>query len=39
MSLLDDLKGLGVDVEEGLQRFMGNAPLYERMMKDSFGGG
>ena len=32
MSLLDDLKGLGVDVEEGLQRFMGNAPLYERMM-------
>lgn len=32
MSLLDDLKELGVETEEGLQRMMGNASLYERML-------
>lgn len=33
MSLLDELRTLGVNVEEGLDRFMGNAALYERMLK------
>lgn len=31
-SLFDELKGLGVDVDEGLQRFMNNSSLYERML-------
>ena len=33
MSLLDDLRELGADVDEGLQRFMNNSSLYERMLK------
>lgn len=32
MSLLDDLKGLGVNVSEGLDRVMGDASLYEMML-------
>ena len=32
MALLDDLKKLGSNVDEGLERFMGNAALYERML-------
>lgn len=32
MSLLDELKASGANVEEGLERFMGNAGLYERML-------
>ena len=32
MSLIDGLKELGVNTEEGLQRMMGNTSLYERMM-------
>lgn len=31
MVLLDELKNLGVNVDEGLNRLMGNASLYERM--------
>lgn len=31
MSLLDEMRGLGVNVDEGLKRFMGNSSLYERM--------
>ena len=31
MSLLDEMKELGVNVDEGLKRFMGNSSLYERM--------
>lgn len=33
MSLLEELKTLKVDVEEGTERLMGNAALYERMLK------
>lgn len=33
MDLLDELKALGSNVDEGLERFMGNAALYERMLK------
>lgn len=33
MSLIDDLGKLGVNVEDGLERFMNNSPLYERMLK------
>ena len=32
MALLEDLKAIGSNVEEGLERFMGNAALYERML-------
>ena len=32
MSLIDELKNLGIDTEEALGRFMGNASLYERML-------
>lgn len=32
MSLIDELKTLGVNVDEALERFMGNASLYERML-------
>lgn len=32
MSLIDDLKALGVNTDEALQRFMGNGALYERML-------
>lgn len=32
MSLIDELKDLGIDTEEALGRFMGNASLYERML-------
>lgn len=32
MSLLEELKDIGVDTEEGLYRLMGNAALYERML-------
>ena len=32
MALLDELKELGSNVDEGLERFMGNAALYERML-------
>lgn len=30
--MIDKLKELGVNTDEGLKRFMGNAALYERMM-------
>jgi hypothetical protein len=33
MSLIDSLKELGVDTDDGLRRFMNNASLYERMLK------
>ena len=32
MDLLDELKGLEVNVEEALNRFMNNVQLYERML-------
>ncbi len=32
MALLDELKALGVNVDEGLERMMGNSSLYERML-------
>lgn len=32
MSLFDELKKLGVNVEEGLERVMDDAPLYEMML-------
>lgn len=32
MGLLDELSTLGVNVEEGTKRLMGNAALYEKMM-------
>lgn len=32
MSLLEELKGLGVNVEEGLERVMDDEPLYEMML-------
>lgn len=32
MSKIDDLKELGVDIEEALDRFMGNGALYEKML-------
>ena len=32
MELFDELKELGVNVEEGLERVMGDAPLYETML-------
>lgn len=33
MGLLEELKALGANVDEGMERFMGNAALYERMLK------
>lgn len=33
MSLIEDIGKLGVNVEDGLVRFMNNASLYERMLK------
>lgn len=32
MGLLDELSTLGVNIEEGKKRLMGNASLYEKMM-------
>ncbi|MCD7882795.1 MAG: hypothetical protein LUI87_03670 [Lachnospiraceae bacterium] len=32
MELLEEMKTLGVDVEEGTDRLMGNTALYERML-------
>ncbi|MCD8398498.1 MAG: hypothetical protein LUD12_15200 [Lachnospiraceae bacterium] len=32
MEFLDEMKILGVDVEEGVDRLMGNTGLYERML-------
>lgn len=32
MSLLEELKGLGVDVDDGLDRVMGDSSLYEMML-------
>lgn len=32
MSLFEELKDMGVNVDEGLDRLMGNASLYERML-------
>ena len=32
MALLDDLKALGANTDEGLKRFMNHAPLYEKMI-------
>lgn len=32
MSLFEELKELGVDVNEGLERVMGDEPLYETML-------
>ncbi|MDO4297711.1 MAG: Hpt domain-containing protein [Lachnospiraceae bacterium] len=33
MSLLEELKDKGVDIEEGLHRMMNNVSLYERMLR------
>lgn len=32
MSMFDELKELGVNIDEGMKRLMGNASLYERML-------
>lgn len=32
MSKIDDLQSLGVNIEEALDRFMGNGALYEKML-------
>jgi len=32
MDLFDELKSLGVEVEEGMDRMMGNASLYQRLL-------
>lgn len=32
MSLTEELKALGADTEEGLERVMGDGPLYEMML-------
>jgi len=31
--LLDDLRNLGCDIDDGLNRFLGNDSLYEKMLK------
>lgn len=31
--MIDELKALGVNADEGIARFMNNAPLYEKMVK------
>lgn len=33
MSMLDELQEMGVDIKEGLQRFMNNVSLYEKMLR------
>jgi HPt (histidine-containing phosphotransfer) domain-containing protein len=33
MTLFDELKALGVNTDDALQRFMGNSALYEKMLK------
>lgn len=33
MSLLGELKDLGVNIDEAVERFMGNESLYEKMLK------
>ena len=33
MSLFEELKDLGVNVDEAVERFMGNEGLYEKMLK------
>lgn len=32
MNMLDELKGLGVDVDEGIARLTGNPAFYEKML-------
>ena len=32
MNLLDELRALGVDVDDGLKRVMGNEKLYTRLL-------
>lgn len=32
MGMLDELREFGVDVDEGLQRFINNSALYEKML-------
>lgn len=32
MSMFDELQALGVDIDGGMNRLMGNASLYERML-------
>lgn len=32
MNLLDELRALGVDVDDGLKRIMGNEKLYKRLL-------
>lgn len=32
MSLFEELKSLGVNIDEGMERLMGNVSLYERML-------
>lgn len=31
--MMEELKSLGVNIDEALERFMGNAALYEKMLK------
>ena len=33
MSLLNELQGFDVDIQDGLKRFVNNAALYEKMLK------
>lgn len=33
MGMIEELKGLGVNADEGIARFMNNAALYEKMVK------
>ena len=33
MSLLTELEAVGVDIQDGLKRFVNNAALYEKMLK------
>lgn len=33
MGMFEELKSLGVNVDDGMKRFMGNASLYEKMLK------
>lgn len=32
MSMIDELKGMGLDIDEGLDRVLGDASLYEMML-------
>ena len=36
MNLLDELRTLGVDVDDGLKRLMGNEKLYKRLLAVSY---